>query len=290
MFQVKEAKRYKEATEKSLLQMVRETYKWLICPVEHIIKDKPEMVWEAVAVSSTAQSLIQEIEHRLKEEEWLIFEWSPIHLMNLLQRWYFKDGITEVSALKAWQDCCHYLYLPRLVRDDVYKNAINLGLYSQDFFGFASGKVDEKYLGFIFGGSASVILDESSLLISRDQAVAYQESLRVVSKPIADPVGDGEAISPPDDAGVIIEPSAIKAITRKQFYGTINLDPIKAKMDFANIVDEVVQQFTAKLGVEVRISVEIQATLATGFDEALQRSVKENCNVLKFGNAEFEEN
>ena len=69
----------------------------------------------------------------------------------------------------------------------------------------------------------------------------------------------------------------------------LTLDPIKAKMDFANIVDEVVQQFTAKLGVDVRISVEIQATSPTGFDEALQRSVKENCNVLKFGNAEFEE-
>ena len=148
--------------------------------------------------------------------------------------------------------------------------------------------MDEKYLGFIFGGSASVILDESSLLISRDQAVAYQESLMVVSKPIADPVGGGEVIAPPDDTGVIIEPSVINTVTKKQFYGSINLDPIKAKMDFANIVDEVVQQFTAKLGVEVRISVEIQATLATGFDEALQRSVKENCNVLKFGNAEFE--
>jgi len=298
LFQVKEAKRYKESTEKSLLQMVRETYKWLICPVEHIIKDKPEMVWEAVAVSSTAQSLIQEIEHRLKEEEWLIFEWSPIHLMNLLQRWYFKDGITEVSALKAWQDCCHYLYLPRLVRDDVYKNAINLGLHSQDFFGFASGKVDEKYLGFIFGGSASVILDESSLLISRDQAVAYQESLMTERTPIDDTENKDISSSGRKTTATVSthegENSSVnpitKSVVKKQFYGTVNLDPIKAKMDFANIVDEVVQQFTAKLGVEVRISVEIQANSSTGFDEALQRSVKENCHVLKFGNSEFEEN
>jgi len=35
--------------------------------------------------------------------------------------------------------------------------------------------------------------------------------------------------------------------------------------------------------------VEIQATSnRDGFDEAMQRAVKENCRVLKFGNSEFE--
>jgi hypothetical protein len=52
----------------------------------------------------------------------------------------------------------------------------------------------------------------------------------------------------------------------------------------------VVQQFTAKLGVEVKISVEIEVWSKEGFDEALQRTIKENCNMLRFGSAEFEEN
>ena len=207
LFQVKQAKHYKEVSGQTLQQMIRETYKWLICPVEQIVKDKPQTTWEVVSVSSTAPVLIQEIENRLKEEEWLIFEWSPIHLMNLLQRWYFKDGVTEISALKVWQDCSHYLYLPRLVRDEVFKNAINLGLHSQDFFGFASGKNDDKYLGFIFGGSASIILDESSLLIARDTAVAYQESLKPIPTNITggdDDVPDtGGGTTPP----VIVPPT-----------------------------------------------------------------------------------
>ena len=59
-------------------------------------------------------------------------------------------------------------------------------------------------------------------------------------------------------------------------------------MDFALLVDEVVQQFTAKLGVEVKISIEIQASSKAGFDDGLQRAIKENCNVLKFKSAEFE--
>jgi len=50
-----------------------------------------------------------------------------------------------------------------------------------------------------------------------------------------------------------------------------------------------VQPFTAQLGVEVTISVEIQANKKDGFDESLQRTIKENCNVLRFNSAEFEE-
>jgi hypothetical protein len=75
---------------------------------------------------------------------------------------------------------------------------------------------------------------------------------------------------------------------KNQFYGTVSLDAVKAKMDFSTIIDEVVQQFTSKFGVSVQISVEIQANSKNGFDEGLQRTIKENCNVLKFSSAEFE--
>jgi hypothetical protein len=40
--------------------------------------------------------------------------------------------------------------------------------------------------------------------------------------------------------------------------------------------------------VKVKIAIEIQVESQTGFDEGLQRAVKENCNVLRFKNAEFE--
>ena len=47
-------------------------------------------------------------------------------------------------------------------------------------------------------------------------------------------------------------------------------------------------QFTSKPGVKVKIAIEIAAETATGFDDNLQRAVKENCKVLRFTNAEFE--
>src|SRR5207249_495002 len=78
-------------------------------------------------------------------------------------------------------------------------------------------------------------------------------------------------------------------MVKRQFYGKIDLDPIMAKRQFADLVDEVVLQFTSRPGVHVKIAIEIQAESSTGFDEGLQRAVKENCNVLHFQNAEFEE-
>lgn len=297
-----QAKRNRDGAEQSLTQLVRETYKWLIAPAEEFVKGKPTLNWEVVSVSPAAPNLVQVIEEKLREEEWLIYEWSPIHLRNVLKQWYLKDGVDEVNALKVWQDSCHYLYLPRLVNDNVFRNAITQGVESEDYFAFASGKEGDRYLGFTFGRGSITTLDESSLLIDREAAVAYRERTQQGSQPAPEVGGaintdsgattstsatGDTALPTPGSVGVTrtTTPIAIK----KQFYGTISLDPVKAKMDFATIMDEVVQQFTAKLGVDVKISVEIEARNKDGFDESLQRSVKENCNVLRFGSAEFEE-
>lgn len=299
-----QAKRNRDGAEQSLSQLVRETYKWLIAPVEEFVKGKPVLNWEVVSVSPTAPSLIQAIEERLREEEWMIYEWSPIHLRNILNQWYLKGDAKDVGALKVWQDCCHYLYLPRLVNDSVFRNAINQGIETEDFFAFASGKEGDRYLGFTFGRGSIATLDESSLLIDREAAVAYRESTAQPPQPTPDPGGmggePGGSTTPAGGSGSTVTPSPTPGstggtgtpaptATKKQFYGTISLDPVKAKMDFATIIEEVVQQFTAKLGVNVKISVEIEATSRDGFDESMQRTVKENCNVLRFNSAEFEE-
>jgi len=103
--------------------------------------------------------------------------------------------------------------------------------------------------------------------------------------------GGGTHISPTASStlgGPTPTENSPQAAVKKQFYGTVNLDPVKAKMDFAQIYDEIVEQFTSRLGVDVKISIEIQATSNKGFDESLQRTIKENSNVLRFSGAEFE--
>lgn len=226
-----------------------------------------------------------------------------MHLQRLLEQWYFKEDVKEVNALKVYQDTCHYLYLPRLINDNVFKETISQGINSVDFFAYAAGKDEDRYLGFRFGDSGLVVIDNESVLIEREVAVEYRELTKPAPPPSADETGTGSTsgggttVVPPVTGGTTMTGGTAGSggtspeppvSVKNQFYGTINLDPVKAKMDFANIVDEVVQQFTSRLGVDVKISVEIESSSKEGFDEALQRTIKENCNVLRFSNAEFE--
>ncbi|ENR8190552.1 ATP-binding protein [Klebsiella pneumoniae] len=275
--------------------LVRDTYKWLMAPFQEPGQD---LVWETAQIYSSAPKLVQEIENRLIEEEWLIKAWSPVHLRNLLEKYYFTNGTHQVSAVKVWQDACQYLYMPRLVNDQVLRGTIEEAVKSDDFFAFAAGEREERYEGFAFGRSATVFLDENCLLISRESALQYVDKLKAEQSPKsadAVPVSDNGSSA---DTGSVIDTSStvipgsgsgVSEPIKQQFYGSVRLDPLKAKIDFATLMDEVVQNFTSQLGVDVVISVEINARSEKGFDANLQRAIKENCNMLNFGNAEFEE-
>jgi hypothetical protein len=231
------------------------------------------------------------------------FDRSPGEIFGL-EQWYFKEGVEHVSALKVWQDSCHYLYLPRLINSDVLNQTIIAGITSKDFFGFAVQATEEGYLGFAFGRTALVNLDQDSVLISLTAAEKHRAKLdEQAAQQEADAgesgsggsqaTGSSEAQS--EDAGRgaagVAAASGREGEVRlpTQFYGTMNLDPVMAAMDFSKVVEEVVQHFSSQMGVEVTINVEINAKSSTGFDQSIQRTIKENCSVLRFNTAEFED-
>ena len=303
LFQVKQAKKQKDAADRNLKQTARETYKWVMSPHEGPERAGQKLEWETAAVSTSSKNLSAVIEALFKDEEWLVSEWSPVHLKALLDKWYFKDGVVEIGAKKVWQDICNYLYMPRLLNEDVFKTTVEEGVASEDFFGYASGKDSDRYLGFAFGADCRAGLDESSLLVEREASLAYKEKIEVersgtnhgddktgVDKKTPGGTGGnggGGKEKDEDDSEEekIDETTAIK----KSFYGTVDIDPISATTAFSDIVDEVVENFTSKTNVKVTISVEVRAECEDGFDESLQRTIKENCNTLEFKNVEFEE-
>lgn len=293
--QERQAVKSMEDAQQVLQRVVRETYKWLLAPMQEARSGKglSDIQWESFPVSASAANLTQEIERILRENELLITEWSPIHLRNVLQNWYWKEGNTAAGALAVWQDSCRYLYLPRLKDDGVYRSTLAAGADSTDYFGFAYGRSSEKFEGFSFARATSPILDDALLLIEPTAASAYAEKLRAETAS-ATP-DSGGAYSPTDTgatAGEVKESQAAGAPAKgrkRSFYGVVNLDPIRAKVDFAQIVDEVIQHFTSRPGAKVSISVEIRADSGSGFDESVQRAVKENCKVLHFRSSEFED-
>jgi hypothetical protein len=299
-FQSRQASKSLEDANETLRRMIRETYKWIVAPMQEARPGKglSEIQWEHFQLNSGAPNLAQEIERVLKENELLITTWAPIHLATVLKNWFWKDDNKDTNALNVWQQSCQQLYLPRLKDDTVFQETMGAGAESRDFFGFAQGKEDGRYVGFTFGKRTSLFLDSSLLLIEPVTAAGYAEVQRAAEEAVrlklTEPVpGVGGETSRKGEDSVKqtshTDSGAVSPIVKKQFYGSIELDPIQAKKQFADLVDEVVQQFTIRPGVKVRIAIEIQADSTTGFDEGLQRAVKENCNVLRFKNAEFEE-
>ena len=303
-YQSRQASKSLEDAGEALRRMLRETYKWIVAPMQEARPGKglSDIVWEHFQLNPGSLNLSQEIERVLKENELLITEWAPIHLANVLKSWFWKDGVKEASALNVWQQSCQQLYLPRLRDDTVFHHTLGTGAESRDFFGVAQGRDGDRYLGFSFGRRTSLFLDSSLLLIEPITAAGYAEALRAEEDTARATAvaqlstgNSGADAIPPKAADAAKQIYTVDTVTpaavasKKQFYGSIELDPILAKKQFADLVDEVVQQFTARQGVKVRIAIEIQADSNSGFDDGLQRAVKENCNVLRFKNAEFEE-
>lgn len=299
----KQAQASLDQADETVRRMIRETYKWLLAPVQDARPGKglSEVKWEHFPLNPGAQNLSQEIERVLKENELLITEWAPIHLAKVLKDWFWKDDAKDVAALTVWQQSCQQLYLPRLKDDTVFQTTMAAGAESRDFFGFAQGKEDGRYVGFVYGKRTSLIMDASLLLIEPFAAAGYMEALRAAeeaSRVSAADAGGATTTVPPTSGTSRAEDSGkggyatggatAGQTVKTQFYGSIELDPIQAKRQFADLVDEVVQQFTLRTGVAVKIAIEIRAESTAGFDDGLQRAVKENCNVLRFTNAEFE--
>ena len=295
--QIHQAKQNLTVAKNSLLQTLRETYRWLLAPVQYAKKGKGvgDIEWEEIAISSMSNA-IQEIEYKVVEHEWVIRRWSPFHLSNLLEKWFFNDERKEITTMELWDFCAQYIYLPRFADERVLTETIEAGV-EEEFFGFAYSKDGDEYVGFTFGATRPMVnLDQNAIIIEKHTAKTYKEKLlqeearnRSDDTPsegashIGDePIDDGK--QGPDEKGTNIYNAAIK----KRFFGNVELDPHMAKAKFQDIIDEVVNQFSTNMNVDVTISVEIEARSAEGFDESLQRSVKENCNVLKFNTAEFE--
>lgn len=303
----KQAQASMEQGEEILRRTIRETYKWLLAPLQEARPGKglSEVIWEEFPLNSGAQNWSQEIERVLKENELLISEWAPIHLAKVLKDWFWKNGTQDTNALNVWQQSCQQLYLPRLKDDGVFNRTLAAGSVSRDFFALAQGKEEEddavRYIGFNFGRQTIPILDASLLLIDPSTAAAYLNALQAAeAAQTTSPHAENEERKtlPLNEKGgtwraeTDTEKSNIRddhtKIGKKRFYASLEIDPIQAKRQFADVVDEVVQQFVARQGVKVQIVVEIEAESSTNFDDGLQRAVKENCNVLKFKNAEFE--
>ena len=295
--QVQHVRQSKEQTRDTVSRLVRDTYKWLVAPTQTVSRKDGavgDIEWEAQVLNPATVGLGKEIDRVLAENEWVIAQWAPVNLHYLLKTWFWKDGAEDVKALDVWQKSSSYLYLPRLRNSNVMTSAIAAGASSRDFFGLASGKESDRYLGFTFGQATSPFMDVA-LLIEPGKAAAYEEATKPA--PI-EPPGDSTTSTgtdgsiAPTAAPEREEGAAPTTITTPakptRFWASAELDPVGASLKFASIMKELVELFSARHGTNVVIKVDIEASDGRGFDESTVRAAKENSRVLGLSTVDFE--
>ncbi len=284
--QIKQASQFRQQTQDGVLRLVREAFKWLVAPVQTTKPDGglSEITWEAFPLNPATPGLGKEIDRVLQENELVIHTWAPVHLNKLLQTWFWKDGALDVSAQGVWQKSCSYLYFPRLASSKVMQATITAGASSREFFGIATDKLEDNYRGFTLGKNVAIYMD-ALLLIEPSHAASYEERTR----PAPSPAMGSTAVGVPGTAQAgqsSTQPTTSKRPTR--YFGTVDLDPVKASLQFSKIVAELVELFSGAPGTKVRVRVDIEAEDSRGFQESTVRAAKENGKMLGMKTSEFD--
>ncbi len=295
--QRREAARGKEQSNDTVGMRLNEAYSWLLVPTQ---EGTDPIEWEAIRISGADDNPVAKAVAKVRNDQQLLAEWSPVLLKMELDKWLWKDE-PHISLKRVWECLATYLYLSRLRDSDVLLNTVQEGIKTKAF-GYANSVDDTRqYNGLKFGSvDGSIYLEEPSVLVKPDvakkqiEADAAQQTDSEYPEPPERPpeANQGNAAYTTQGGqteGAGTETTPPQATAPKRFYGTVNLNPIRAGRDAQQVIAEVVQHLTGLPGANVEITMEIQAKVADGFPEDVVRTVTENCRTLQFTTQEFEE-
>ena len=257
---------------------------------------------ETARISGSDDNPVVKAAAKVRNDQQLIAKWSPVLLKIELDNWLWKDE-SHISLKRVWECLATYLYLSRLCNSEVLLDTVREGIKTQAF-GYANSVDDTgRYNGLQFGSiGGSIYLEEPSVLVKSDvaskqlEADAAQQTEAEPPQP-PQPDFDGKEGESPygtsggqtAGAGTGTAPAPTQAAKFKRFYGTVNLDPIRAGRDAQQVIAEIVQHLTGLPGADVEVTMEIQAKVSDGVPEDIVRIVTENCQTLRFTSQGFEE-
>ena len=281
--QVDEALRREGDTVDKRLQ---ETYSWLIVPQQ---PDSSQGVTLSQERTSGDQPFLERAARKLKNNEWLIHGLSPDNLLMELDPLGWRD-VQHLSIKNLWQWLTNYCYLPRLYDRNVLEATIKDGVSRlMPAFAYATG-VDEdgKYQGLTMGGTFTLYFDDNAVIVKPEIARAQLDAQRAAEQRERDPeMPARHADQPPQTLLPPDSPAPPKPKTR--YYGSVEIDPQRARRDLSQIADEIIVRLASLPGTDVKVTVEIEGMHGDGFDDAIVRTISENSRTLGLDDFGFED-
>ncbi len=292
--QRREASQGKKQNDATVAIRLNEAYAWLLIPTQ---EGTAPIVWEEIRMPGSEDNPVAKAIAKVRNDQQLITKWSPVLLKMELDNWLWKDE-AHISLRRVWEYLATYLYLSRLRDADVLLDTVREGIKTQTF-GYANN-VDAtgRYHGLQFGNLAgSIYLDAESVLVKPDvaakqfEAEAAQQTEAAPQQSAPGIEEDGPPHTPSAEQTERTETGTTppQAASPKRFYGTVNLDPIRAGRDAQQVIAEVVQHLTSLPGSNIEVTMEIQARVSNGIPDDVVRTVAENCQTLQFTTQEFED-
>ena len=185
-----------------------------------------------------------------------------------------------INELVEW--FASYVYLPKVRDRVVIETAIREALGKFDSpFGYATGfdTATNKYEGLTYAKAGPEFFAPSGMLV-RNEIAAEQ------SRPPAPQPGSSSPMPMPGtrDPGISgPAPTQPAGPTKpKRFYGSVEIDMARPVKNFDAILNAVVFELQRTHGAKVKITLEIEAEAAEGFDETEVGVVRDNTKQLKF--------
>jgi hypothetical protein len=291
--QVKQAEGQMTSADSAVTARLPEAYQWLLVPAQ--ANPQAAIEWQAIRLSGQ-DPLAVRASKKLRNDDSIVPNLAGTSLKDYLDRIpLWRGNQNHVSIKQLAEDFARYLYLPRLTDTNVLLNAISDGVrlltWVNDSFAYADSfdEASNRYRG--LRGKESI----NGLLVKPDVAYAQLEAEAKPGpgKPVQPP-GAGPQPQPPNGGNghVIVTPEPPvppKPPFPKRYHGSVSLDPNRVGRDAGRIADEVISHLVGLVGSDVKITLEIQATMPSGAPDNVVRIVTENGRTLKFSSHGFEQ-
>ncbi|MGD0856110.1 MAG: Swt1 family HEPN domain-containing protein [Dehalococcoidia bacterium] len=296
--QVKQAEMQKASADGVVNSRIPEAYQWLLVPIQ--ANPQTPLEWKPFRLSGQ-ESIAIRASKKLRNDDLLITRMAATSLRMELDKIPLWRG-DHVEIKQVAEDFAKYFYLPRLKDTSVLLAAVHGGLglllWRQESFAYADSydEIGKRYRGLRCGQPGDFLGSNLSGLIVKPEVAEKQyksDTEAAVSNGNtnrgASPGDQSEtgSSSAPNGSGAPATSGKVKA--PKRFYGSVSLDPSRTGRDASRIAEEVIAHLIALAGAEIKVTLEIDASIPSGTPENVVRTVTENSRTLKFTGHGFED-
>lgn len=273
---------------------ILETYCHLLVPYIDREVNLKNIIWDEISIRGGTDSIVAKAARKMQQNEQLITQWAPALLNMQMENLLWQDR-NEINVGELWKLLCTYCYLPRLASFEVLQNAIQNGVNSDDYFAYADGVADCKYIALKYNQFVGFI-DRSGYLV-KQVAALKQKAAEAQEKPVAPtPAWPKQPVSPTDypPAHPGVTPDVPTSPQPEQpknghFFMTAALDTTRVVKNVGNLMDEVINHLMQVEGANVEIKLVVDATMPDGTPVTTVRTVTENCRTLRIDDFGFGE-